>query len=411
MVSKRKQPLFLLFLMYYSSCFSRLRGVQAFSTQIAAFSKKVPKPRQSTKKSLQASLSTESSIAVVTEQMRTDSLKSFGTLCEYYDNLVFDFKPPLLGRTPSDVVDYLQKHAITTVLFDCDGVLYRSPAPAPQAAAALQTLVDNGMRIFFVTNNSAANPNQLQAKLTHILGLPPDDNFLTTDMMISTAWTAAQYLKQQLLDNRENDDSPIPRAYVIGSDGLKEEIENTGIHVIRDADDQSNPTMSREALADHDFDAMEPIDAVVVGHDTSFSFRKLSIANVLLQRNPQALWVATNKDAFDLVGADGRHIPGNGSLVAALECSSGRTAVNVGKPSQLLIDLLESVHGVHAQSGTMFVGDRLDTDIKFALDTDMHAALVMTGVTTASQLQELQGGTDEFPLPTLIVPHVGFFAS
>ena len=84
--------------------------------------------------------------------------------------------------------------------------------------------------------------------------------------------------------------------------------------------------MTRDELAAYDFSALgDQVDAVVVGHDTGFNFRKLCLATVLLQRNPQALLVATNMDAFDLVGADGRHIPGNGSLVRSV-----RTMVSCG---------------------------------------------------------------------------------
>jgi phosphoglycolate/pyridoxal phosphate phosphatase family enzyme len=345
--------------------------------------------------------------------MRKVSESNFAQLCEYYDSKKsqdLSFVPPYLCRTPKDAAEYLKEHAITTILFDCDGVVYRSPAPAPNASRCLQTLIESNCKIFFVTNNSASNPKQLLAKLTAILGL--DEKVLTANMMISTAWTAAQYLKQQLLDNdSKNNQSTVdpPRAYVIGSEGLKEEIRHTGITVVNTPDTE-NAEMSRDALADFDFAALGKIDAVVVGHDTAFSFRKLAIANVLLQHHPQALWIATNKDAFDLVGADGRALPGNGALVSALEFSSGRTAINVGKPSAHLIQLLQSVHGIDPKGGTLFVGDRLDTDIKFALDTGMHAALVMTGVTTASKLAELENGTIEEPAPTLVLPHIGYFA-
>lgn len=151
------------------------------------------------------------------------------------------------------------------------------------------------------------------------------------------------------------------------------------------------------------------MDAVVVGHDTDFSFRKLCVANVLLQQNPDALLVATNLDAFDLVGADGRHLPGNGSLVKALEYSSGRHAVDCGKPSALLAYLLHHLYKIDLQRA-MFVGDRLDTDVDFAKNTGMHAALVLTGVTTTHKLMSLGKGTTGEPLPSLIVPHVGYFA-
>ena len=77
--------------------------------------------------------------------------------------------------------------------------------------------------------------------------------------------------------------------------------------------------MTRDELADCDFSELHPIDAVVVGHDTNLHFRKLAIAQVLLQKSPHALLVATNTDAFDLVGAHGYEIPGNGGAVKFLE--------------------------------------------------------------------------------------------
>ena len=55
----------------------------------------------------------------------------------------------------------------------------------------------------------------------------------------------------------------------------------------------------------------------------------------------------------------------------------------------------------------MFVGDRLDTDVRFGRETGMISALVMTGVTTAQKLIDLGDGTEEEPLPTVIVSHVG----
>jgi ribonucleotide monophosphatase NagD (HAD superfamily) len=103
--------------------------------------------------------------------------------------------------------------------------------------------------------------------------------------------------------------------------------------------------MNRQKLADYDF-SEHPIDAIAVGHDTEFNFRKLSIANNLLVQNPKALFVAMNEDSFVLVGSDGRHIPGNGCTVKALEHCLRRSAVNAGKPSSTLADLIAEEHGL-----------------------------------------------------------------
>merc|ERR1719245_2212550 len=151
--------------------------------------------------------------------------------------------------------------------------------------------------------------------------------------------------------------------------------------------------MSRDELASYRFvNEIGPkgtIDAVVVGLDNEFNYRKLCIANVLLQRYPDAVLIATNEDAYDLVGSDARHLPGNGSLVKAIETCSQRNAINVGKPSKILAELLSEEHGLNP-SRTLFVGDCLDTDVRFGKDGGMKSALVLTGCTSASKIIQIQ---------------------
>jgi ribonucleotide monophosphatase NagD (HAD superfamily) len=109
---------------------------------------------------------------------------------------------------------------------------------------------------------------------------------------------------------------------------------------------------------------------------------------------------------FISVGSDGRHIPGNGCAVKALEYCSRRESINVGKPSKTLADLIQKEHGLDP-ARCLFVGDRLDTDIRFGNENGMKSLLVMSGVTTAKTLIELGEGSEEEPLPHFILPHVG----
>jgi len=92
-----------------------------------------------------------------------------------------------------------------------------------------------------------------------------------------------------------------------------------------------------------------------------------------------------------------------------IEYASRRKAINVGKPSPTLIDLMAKQHGIDVER-SLIVGDRLDTDIRFGVDSGMRSALVMTGVTTTQTLQRLGKGTVEEPLPTVILPYVGLIA-
>ena len=59
---------------------------------------------------------------------------------------------------------------------------------------------------------------------------------------------------------------------------------------------------------------------------------------------------------------------------------------------------------------TAFIGDRLDTDIRFGVDHGMKSILVMTGVTNVTELRRIHTGTEEEPLPTAIMSHVGLLA-
>jgi hypothetical protein len=75
--------------------------------------------------------------------------------------------------------------------------------------------------------------------------------------------------------------------------------------------------------------------------------------------------------------------PGNGALVEVVARFSGRRPVVAGKPeSPLFEETLRRVGGERP----LVVGDRLDTDIEGANNTDYDSLLVMTGVTGLDQL-------------------------
>jgi ribonucleotide monophosphatase NagD (HAD superfamily) len=57
----------------------------------------------------------------------------------------------------------------------------------------------------------------------------------------------------------------------------------------------------------------------------------------------------------------------------------------VGKPSPLTVDYLRGRIGVPVEECLM-VGDRLETDIRMAIDAGMSSALVLTGATSESMV-------------------------
>mmetsp|Transcript_27065 Transcript_27065/g.46005 ORF Transcript_27065/g.46005 Transcript_27065/m.46005 type:complete len:393 (+) Transcript_27065:94-1272(+) len=340
--------------------------------------------------------------ADITDTIRKESVMEMEKVTEVVNTSCSESKRPLLIATNDDFNSYIHNNSIENFLFDCDGVLYRGTDAMPCASQTIQQLISRGKKVFFVTNNAASTRMELKTKLEKVLNCR---GILKEDMMIGSAYVAGQYLKSCKL-TKDSDNKT--RVHVIGTAGLCSELQSAGFDISGGQDPDDTPSgMSRDELAAYPFPEGE-IDALVIGLDNDFNYRKLCIATVLLQRNPDALLVATNLDAFDLVGFDARHLPGNGALVSAVEMASGRTAINVGKPSSTLSELIMDVYGLKAEE-TLMVGDRLDTDITFGNDSGMKSALVLTGCATSSDIASvMKDDESSLMIPSIIFPHVGY---
>lgn len=164
---------------------------------------------------------------------------------------------------------------------------------------------------------------------------------------------------------------------VVGEEGLLRELRDAGF----------------EARPVTQVDEASPPVAVVVGMDRGFTYQSLAAAQAAIRAG--ALYAATNSDAT-FPTAQGL-LPGAGSLVAAVSAAAEREPVLVGKPSMTLAEMLAAVTGVPAAE-TLFVGDRLSTDIAMAKAAGMTAALTLTGVTTNEDLWRAEI-TGEWVLP------------
>jgi hypothetical protein len=93
-------------------------------------------------------------------------------------------------------------------------------------------------------------------------------------------------------------------------------------------------------------------------------------------------------------------LPGNGSLVAALEHATGVKPIVTGKPDPTMHR--ESVQRSGART-PIVVGDRLDTDIEGASAVGCDSLLVLSGVTSAAELLAAPVGQR----PTFIAADLG----
>ncbi|XP_057254080.1 glycerol-3-phosphate phosphatase isoform X2 [Pezoporus wallicus] len=227
--------------------------------------------------------------------------------------------------------------AADTLLFDCDGVLWRGEAAVSGAAAALGRLAAAGKRLCYVTNNSSRTRAAYTEKLRR-LGFPPAE----LRNVFGSAYCAARYLRQAL--------PPGAAAYVLGSPALAAELEAVGIPHLG----PGPAVLPGPAPADWAQAPLDPaVRAVLVGFDEHFSYAKLCQAlRYLLRGGTDCLLVGTNRDhRLPLEG--GAAIPGTGCLVKAVETAAQREAFIVGKPNRYMFDCVarqESCSVLHSST-------------------------------------------------------------
>lgn len=279
---------------------------------------------------------------------------------------------------------FLERH--DAFVFDCDGVLYSGSELLDGAAAAVAALRSAGKRCLFVTNNSGQSRRTTAAKLG-ALGLAA-----TPEECVPASFATAAALAAR----------GVTRAFVVGADGLSEELELAGVEVLKAG-------ATTEPFSEAAFERVvlegEAVGAVVVGMDATCDLRTLALASLHLQRDESCLFASTNPDAFDVVG--GRRMPGNGALVAALATASGRGAPDLtcGKPAPALAESLVSTFGLDP-ARTVVVGDRVDTDMALAGRMGCAGLLVLTGCATAADAAALAPGC----ATTFVTSHLGALA-
>merc|ERR1712130_123888 len=135
-----------------------------------------------------------------------------------------------------------------------------------------------------------------------------------------------------------------------------------------------------------DLQPEEGVKAVIVGFDRYFNYLKMSYAFHYLHKDPDCLFIATNRDRT-YPSANGL-MPGSGTLVRAIEEGVGRAPVVTGKPSPILMDVVRSRVPDMDASRTLMIGDRLDTDIQFGNNAGVKTLLVLSGVSSRTTVDE-----------------------
>ena len=268
-------------------------------------------------------------------------------------------------------------------IFDMDGVLYRGDTVMPHARETLARLRGAGWHVYFATNNSSASREDYVARLER-MRLGGD-----VDHVITSAYATARYLER--LEPRPRD------VYVVGADGLRNEIRAVGIPV-RDRATTPGLRPPPEAAIDGggDVGAMRrhlvaaelpaAADTVVVGLDLHLTYAALAEAQRSILAG--ARFIASNKDRAYPV--EGRLLPGAGSIVAALEIATGRTALCIGKPEPFLFEEAVRRSGSDG-SAVVVIGDAPEYDIVAAHRIGATGVLILTGLTEERAVGAVSG--------------------
>ena len=247
-------------------------------------------------------------------------------------------------------------------IFDMDGVLYRGSMLMPYAKETLERLRRAGWQVFFATNNSTATRDEYVQRLS-TLGLGGD-----AEHIVTSAYATAHYLER--LDPKPRD------VYVVGANGLREEIRASGISV---RDPSALPGLEPGVALP------PPADTVVVGLDLQVTYAKIAEAQRCVLTG--ALFVCSNRDRAYPV--EGRLLPGAGTIVAAIEVATGTTAICIGKPEPFLFE--EVLRRAGERGKVVVIGDSTDYDMVAAHRVGAVGVLILTGLTEESAVEHARG--------------------
>lgn len=289
---------------------------------------------------------------------------------------------PQLKKTPKLSDSTAVKEIIEsydTFLVDLDGTLWATDHynSLPGIPRAIEFLRKKGKQILFVTNNSFhSNSHYLNKFKTQ--GFEAEEH-----EVFGVAYVSALYLKDIL--NVTGD------IYMLGSHGMAHELDKLGLKHFGLGRDPDATSLQVDDLLKMEF--RENVQAVLMGFDKDFHYNKIYKAASYLM-NKDCHFIATNDVEIAVQIAPNRLQPTTGSLIASVATASKRTPVVVGKPHTLMFDCVVDKYPETDPKRTLFVGDSLKADIRFANNVGIDSVLVLTG---ANKMEDFKDFPDAIP--------------
>jgi len=234
---------------------------------------------------------------------------------------------------------------VKAVFLDLDGTIYLGSNLIPGALEFLARCENQGIRRYFLSNNSSRSVEQYVAKL-NAMNIPcsADDVLLSTHDLLS-------WLQKE----------GVTKTWAIATKGMCQMMEAVGISTRDD-----NPQY------------------VVLGYDTEIDYEKISTGSIHMHRGVPL--VASHPDMV-CPSPDGG-LPDVGAYLAMLKATTGKDPVHItGKPNPgMIMHKIEEL-GLSPKECAM-VGDRLYTDMEMANQAGCVSVLVLSGEATRTDLSQ-----------------------
>ena len=233
-------------------------------------------------------------------------------------------------------------------IIDLDGTMYRGNTNIDGAREFIDYLHLKNLPYIFLTNNATRTKKQAKE---HMLNLGFKD--IKEEDFFTSAMAAAKFIAKNYSEKK---------CFMLGESGLEEALKEYNFEIVK-----------------------ENANFVVVGLDRNATYKSYSEA--LHHILAGAKFIATNPDR--LLANNGTFDIGNGAVIDMLEYASGVEAIKIGKPYQIILDILLEEKNLKKED-LIFIGDNLETDIKLGYDAKIETIMVCSGVHTEKDIERLK---------------------
>ena len=223
---------------------------------------------------------------------------------------------------------------MSIIATDLDGTIFKGQTLIDGVKEGLLKIINEGIEIYYTTNNSSQIPSEIKDKLEYLLQLNIDISKIITPLVIF----------QNLYSNNKSN------IFIYGSDNLKNYIKNLNINVT----------------------SLENAELILIGRKEENNFSEINeiIKNVSLGKNILSL----NKDLT--FPTEFGEKAGNGAVVKIIEDELSINIPTLGKSG----DHYSSYFIQNKITVNYVIGDRVDTDIIFGKNLNAKTFLVSSGI-------------------------------